>query len=258
MIKEELQANFKVLPVTVIPQTGRQGRIILDLSFLVRRPPTKQAGSKQQRTGEVMAESVNDTTAKLAPQGPARKIAQVLPRLFHDTATMPKDHEIRLSTVNLSDGFWRLIVEPSQICNFCCVMPDPPGARVRIVAPSALQMGWAESPACFCAATETGWDTTEFLLQEKVELPAQHPLEKFMKPADTPKTAPPKEERALVSACIDDQVLASVESDGRTLPQRAFQATLRAIHLIFPHPKVSGHVGGKDPISLEKHVQAAN
>jgi hypothetical protein len=68
--------------------------------------------------GGVVAESVNDTTQKLAPAGPVHAIGQ-LPRLFHFMSSTPKDHEIRLSKVNLSDGFWRLIVKPKQKWDFC-------------------------------------------------------------------------------------------------------------------------------------------
>jgi hypothetical protein len=252
-IKDNLPKNFKVSPVAVIPQTGRRGRIILDLSFPVRRPPTKQeSSSKRRRMGETIQESVNDTTKKLAPSEPVHAIGKVLPRLFHFMASTPKDQEIRLSKVDLSDGFWRLIVEPEQKHNFCYVMPDPPGARTRIVVPSALQMGWAESPGYFCAATETGRDIIDLLLREKVDLP-EHPLEKFMEPVDTPKTAPPgADEHTSVGVYVDDYVLALVENEERTLIRRVSRATLHAIHSIFPPPEVSGHVGGKDPISRKK------
>jgi hypothetical protein len=248
-IKDDLPAHFKVSPVAVIPQTGRRGRIILDLSFPVRRPPMQ--GSKKRRMGEVIQDSVNDTTEKLAPSKPVHEIGQVLPRLFQFMATTPEDQEIRLSKVDLSDGFWRLIVEPEQKWNFCYVMPDPPGARVRIVVPSALQMGWAESPAYFCTATETGRDVIDFLLKAKVELP-EHPLEKFMKPNDTPRTSPAGEEYTSIGVYVDDFVIGVVENEDRTLIQRVSRATLHAIHAIFPPPEVSGHVGGKDPISRKK------
>jgi hypothetical protein len=93
-IKDDLPEHFKVSPVAVIPQTGRRGRIILDLSFPVRKPPHPQS---KRRMGETVAESVNDTTRKLAPQGPVHAIGQVLPRLFHFMASTPPEQEIRLS-----------------------------------------------------------------------------------------------------------------------------------------------------------------
>jgi hypothetical protein len=111
-IKDKLPPNFKISPVAVIPQTGRQGRIILDLSFPVRCQPQKDS---KRRTSEVVAESVNDTTKQLAPQGPVHEIGKVLPRLFQCMTETPPDQEIRLSKVDLSDGFWRLIIEP-ELC----------------------------------------------------------------------------------------------------------------------------------------------
>jgi len=248
-IRDNLPTHFKVSPVAVIPQTGRRGRIILDLSFPVRRPP--KPGTKR-RMGDIMQESVNDTTRRLAPTQPVNEIGKVLPRLFHFMATTPEDQEIRLSKVDLSDGFWRLLVEPTQKWNFCYVMPDPPGSRIRIVVPSALQMGWAESPAYFCTATETGRDIIEMLLREEIDLP-EHPLEQFMKPSDTPKTAPHgTEEQKSIGVYVDDFVLAVVENNDRSLIRRVSRATLHAIHSIFPPPDISGHHGGKDPISRKK------
>jgi hypothetical protein len=249
-IKDRLPANFKVSPVAVIPQTGRRGRIILDLSFPVRQPPNQQ-DAKRRKMGGVVWPSVNETTTPLAPPGPVHEIGKVLPRLFHFMAETPEDQEIRLSKVDLSDGFWRLVVKPEQKWNFCYVMPDPPGSRVRIVVPSALQMGWAESPAYFCAATETGRDIVDMLLREKVQLP-EHPLEQFLQPHDIPKTAPKGQEHTSVGVYVDDYILAVVESDDRSLIRRVSRATLHAIHSIFPPPESSGHVGGKDPISRKK------
>ena len=63
---------------------------------------------------------------KLAPTEPVQEIGKVLPQLFHFVASTPADQEIRLSKVDLSAEFCRLLVEPAQKQNFCCVMPDPP------------------------------------------------------------------------------------------------------------------------------------
>jgi hypothetical protein len=245
-IFNDLPAHFKVALVAVIPQTGRRGRIILDLSFPVRRPPQK---SKNCRMGEVVQKTINETTCKLVPTEPAHEIGKILPRLSPFMASTPEDQEISLAKVDLSDGFWRLLVEPAQKWNFCYVMPNPPGARVRIAVPSALQMGWAESPAYFCAATKTGLDIIDLLLREGVDLP-WHPLEKFMAPTDLPRTAPPESaDQTSIGIYVDDYVLAVVENDDRSLIRGVSRATLHAIHSIFPPPEVSGHQGGKDSIS---------
>ena len=171
-MKDSLPKYFKVLPVAFIPQSGRRGRIILDLSFPVRRPPMK---GQKPCMGEVIQDSVNATTHRLAPTEPVKEIGNVLPLLFHFMASTPEDQEIPLSKVDLFNGFWRLLVEPAQKWNACSVIPDPPVARTRVVVPSALQMGWAESPAYFCATTEMGRDWLDLLLREGVDLPEHHP-----------------------------------------------------------------------------------
>jgi hypothetical protein len=57
---------------------------------------------------------------------------------------------IVFSEIDLSDRFWWMIVEESSKWHFCYVMPDPVGSPIRIVVPSALQMGWAKSPILLC------------------------------------------------------------------------------------------------------------
>jgi hypothetical protein len=42
--------------------------------------------------------------------------------------------------------------------NFTYVLPSHTGNPIKIVVPSALQMGWALSPPCFCAASEIARD----------------------------------------------------------------------------------------------------
>jgi hypothetical protein len=250
-IKDKLPPSFKISPVAVVPQTGRRGRIILDLSFAVRRLPTR---SDKRKMGKVVREAVNKTTTQLAPQLPVKAIGQVLPRLFEFMALTPAEEEVRFSKIDLSDGFWRMIVEEQQKYNFCYVMPDPPGAPIRIVVPSALQMGWAESPAYFCAATETSRDIIHWLITEKIPLPP-HPMEAYMKPGDSVprcQTTNLTEEYTESLVYVDDFIIALVENANRTLIQRVSRAALFGIHAIFPPPSISGHAGGKDPISQKK------
>jgi hypothetical protein len=56
---------------------------------------------------------------------------------------------------------------------------------------------------------------------------------------------------------VDDYILAAVESPDDSAHQRIGRATLHTIHGIFPPPDRSGHVDGKDPISLKK-LEAGN
>jgi hypothetical protein len=51
---------------------------------------------------------------------------------------------------------------------------------------------------------------------------------------------------------LDDFIGAAVENKEGTLLGRITRAALHGIHAIFPPPAVTGHIGGKDPISLKK------
>jgi hypothetical protein len=106
MLWEDLQClrphNLKILPVAVVPQSGRRGWIILDLSFPVY----------QDVNGVVTAvqSSVNDTTTLSALDIPVKEIGKVLPRLLHYMRDTPAGLHILFSKLDISDGFWRLIV----------------------------------------------------------------------------------------------------------------------------------------------------
>jgi hypothetical protein len=245
-LKKDMPPSLKISPVAAVPQTNRRARIILDLSFPVHQP--EKAG-RRRKMGPVIAPSVNETTVKLSPQTAVKEIGHVLTRVLHFMSSTPADQQIYFSKVDLSDGFWRMIVQPSQRWNFCYVMPDPPGSPIRIVIPSALQMGWTESPAYFCTATETGRDIIQWLIEAKVELP-MHPFEKFMIPDPLPPGHGDGDSE--VHVYVDDYILAVVQDEDQVLLRRVARATLHGIHAIFPPPGESGHVGGKDPISEKK------
>jgi hypothetical protein len=172
--------NLKISPIAVVPQKDRPGRIILDLSFPVY--PDNKRNQKPIQAG------VNDTTAKLAPDGPVQEIRQVFCRLLSLINEAEAGEVVMLAKIDLSGGFWRMLVQEDQQWNFAYVMPDPPDQEIRIVVPSALQMGWAESPTYFCAATEMGRDIIQGLVDSEVELPP-HCLESYMAPAKSAKRA---------------------------------------------------------------------
>jgi hypothetical protein len=98
-------------------------------------------------------------------------------------ATTPDGKTVMFSKIDLSDRFWRMIVKKEDCWNFAYFLPDPPGSPIRLVIPHALQMGWAESPGCFCAATETGRDLMQALIDAKVDM-LEHSLEDFMLPQE--------------------------------------------------------------------------
>jgi hypothetical protein len=45
------------------------------------------------------------------------------------------DEIVMLSKIDLSDGFWRMLIEDNAEWNFAYVMPYPPGSPVWLVVP---------------------------------------------------------------------------------------------------------------------------
>jgi hypothetical protein len=249
VLRQSRPPSLKISPLAVVPQTGRRGRMILDLSFDVRKE--KEKGSRKM--GPVIQPSVNSTTQVVVPEIPVRALGTVLPKLFLLMAATPADQVIHFSKIDLSDGFWRLITRQEDAYNFCYVMPSlSTGDPVLIVVPSALQMGWKQSPAAFCAATETGRDIIQGYIDQQVQLPP-HVMEPFMAPTRPAKrqcTGHPSTQATYVF--VDDYILAAVEDSSGTHLSSISRAALHGIHAIFPSPTVTGHVNGKDPISQKK------
>jgi hypothetical protein len=255
--------QLKISPLAVVPQRNRRGRMILDLSFAVRARRTHRKDAKRGQTkkgrkrskrgdDDIIQASVNDTTTRLAPEGPVKELGNVLPRLLDFMATVPPEEHIHFSKLDLADGYWRMRVTREERWNFAYVMPAKPGEELMVVVPSALQMGWNESPAFFCATTETVRDISQMWMDHGTELPA-HKMEAFVKPATPPQ-------RQLTDGAthqwsgvyVDDHLLAVVEDRTGTLMRRTARATLHAIHSVFTSPSSTTMEGAKDPISEKK------
>ena len=102
-----------------------------------------------------------------------------------------------------------MIVKPEHRYNFCYVLPQEPGEPAIIVVPSALQMGWQESPAYFCTATETGRDVIEWLVEQNIPMP-RHPSERYMMPDHRPEEADTQLAKPWkLSVYVDDYILAA-------------------------------------------------
>jgi hypothetical protein len=112
---EEIQQirpkNLKISPVAVVPQVGRHGRIILDLSFPVYQ--------EVDRVITITQPSVNNTTAISAPSTPVKDIGQVLHRLLSYMKLTRARVWIVFSKLNISNGFWRLVVTNDCSFSFC-------------------------------------------------------------------------------------------------------------------------------------------
>jgi hypothetical protein len=250
-IKDNPPARLKISPLAVVPQTNRRGRLILDLSFAVHR--ASQKGSR--KLGETVQASVNDTTVPLAPDGPVNELGKVLHRVFDFMRDVPDTETINFSKIDLSDGFWRMIVPEEDCWHFAYVLPDVPGEPIRLVIPHALQMGWTQSPAFFSAVTETVRDTVQVLMDDADQLPP-HTMEHFLIPARPAKRQRTSETTwQMAGVFVDDFILAAVEDKSGTMLINTARAALHSIHGVFPPPNVSGHQGGKDPVSEKKLVK---
>lgn len=243
----ELQAkrpsNLKVSPVAVVPQEGRRGRIILDLSF----PVTRMVDGKPT----VVQASVNESTRIQAPQEPVKEIGKVFDRLCGFMKAVPPGKHILFSKEDISDGFWRLVVSEEDCFNFAYVLPQPPGEPLRIVVPAALQMGWVESPGYFCCATETIRDLINYHVDNNTALP-EDPIEQELDVPNVPRRACEDDPSKLLQVYVDDFCNAATQStDGTHLPT-INRAIVHSIHSVLPPPAVTGHQNGKQPISQKK------
>jgi len=76
--------------------------------------------------------SVNDTTKLSALDIPVKEIGKVLPRLLHYMQDTPAGLHILFSKLNISDGFWRLIVQEADSSNFAYSSPKRWGSHVGL------------------------------------------------------------------------------------------------------------------------------
>ena len=247
MLWEDLQRlrphNLKISPVAVVPQTGRRGRIILDLSFPVYQDVNGVATAVQS--------SVNDTTKLSAPDTPVKEIGKVLPRLLHYMRDTPAGLHILFSKLDISDGFWRLIVQEADSYNFAYVLPQEAGEPCRVVVPAAVQMGWVESPSHFCTVTETARDITQHCVDNLIALP-HDPIEESMTIVDVPLRGRTRSPTKLLQVYVDDFCYAATQSeDGEHIPTIR-RAAVHGIHAVFPPTSVTHHTDGKEPISAKK------
>jgi hypothetical protein len=232
-LKHLCPSNLKIMPGAVVPQVGRPGQIILDLSIPVY----------QDVNGVVtaMQASVNDTTALTAPSIPVKEIGKVLPRLLHYMHDTPMGLHILFSKRDISDGFWHLIIQEADRYNFAYVLPQEAGEPCRIVVPAAVQMGWVKSPSHFCMVTESARDLTQHFVDNDISL-SQDPSENVMKIADSSK----------LHMYVDDFCYTATKSeDGAHIPT-IWRVAIHGIHAVSPPTLVTKHKEGIEPISAKK------
>ena len=243
-IKNNIPKKFKLSPIAMIPHKSRAFRGILDLSF-------------QLRSGNAEHKSVNETTNKMADEQSMKQLGSALKRIVAALADgQPKNKKFMYSKLDIKDGFWRMVVNEEDAWNFCYIIPsNDKNASLddtKIVVPNSLQMGWCESPAFFCAASETARDVIQQLL--KTTLPP-HNFELLM----TPKSLKTTTNMAiqdlhntitLLEVFVDDFIGCTDDLSRKHLLNLS-RAMLHGIHTVFPPPDITQHAGG-DPISEKK------
>ena len=76
-----------------------------------------------------------------------------------------------LLKVDISDGFYRIALVPSDIPKLGVVFPTGPGQEPLVALPLVIPMGWKNSPPLFCTATETIADLANQRINDKCTHP---------------------------------------------------------------------------------------
>jgi len=243
-IKHNPPSQLKVSPVAAVPQKNRRDRIILDLSFGVRLGK------------EIIQQAVNASTTSTSHPSALSFLGSTMPRILKFMAHAPPQHPIFFSKYDVSDGFWRMVVAAGSEWNFAYVLPQEEGKPIKLVVPSALQMGWKESPGYFCSASETARDVAEEFAGFNGKI-HDLPMHKFEKHIKIPvSTTPPhaKEEGAdMPWAAIEvfvDNFIAMCQDVPRI--EQLTRSILHGIEQVFPDPNITGHTGGREPLSEKK------
>ena len=260
---EKIPEELKMSRVAVIPQDNRRGRIILNLSSQVDLGRRRATG--RRRWVEVKHPSVNETTkdAEEQEQAGVKALGTALKSLLLYMFETTCSWEIDWQKVDLSDGFWRMIVEAGKEYNFVFQLPEREGDTERYyVVPSSLQMGWKNSPAFFCTGTEATRSLIKRLLALTLAsgIDVEHRHEAYcVSEEQSPSDAAWKgmTDASLACRVFVDDFMQGLAGDPHRPERRDQQlwvsrAVLHAIHAVFPPPDVLDHVGGKDSISEKK------
>jgi hypothetical protein len=132
---------------------------------------------------------------------------------------------ILFSKLDISDGFWCLIVQEADSYNFA--------KPCQVVVPAAVQMGWVESPSHFCTVTETARDITQHCVDNQIAL-LHDPIEESMTIVDVLLQGRTRSPTKLLQVYVDDFCYAATQSeDGEHIPTIR-RAAIHGIHAVFP------------------------
>lgn len=157
--------ELRLSPLGVVPQRERRPRLIVDYTF----------------------SGVNQDTARLAPAEAmqfGRALQRVLTQIVHAD---PRFGPPKLAKIDIADGFYRVWLWWRDIPKLGVLLPfSGNGGSTQLVAfPSALPMGWVESPPHFTTLTETACDLANAAMTHGGPMRA-HRLEQA---ANTPPSA---------------------------------------------------------------------
>jgi hypothetical protein len=253
-------ANLKISRLAVVPQRNRRGRLILNLSAAVELPPKRDPGGRRKRKRS--HPSVNETSLAAEDQEAVKKLGTALLDALLLQFESPCQWEVLWAKIDLSDGFWRMIVEAGQEANFTYELPEHPEREGKwFVIPSALQMGWKNSPAYFCTTTEAA----RVIIARLLALSAhdgvidEHPYETHCATGEPCHNwSSQLEALILLRVFVDDFILGIAGPPDRESRNAetmwVARAALHGIHSVFPPPSITDHIGGRDSISLKKLV----
>lgn len=158
--------QLRISPIGVVPQHERRPRTIVDLSFF----------------------GINAETVPLAPSE-SMQFGRTLQRLLQKLVQAdPRYGPTHLIKVDISDGFYRIHLNPHDAPVLGVAFPPAPDGTKLVAIPLTLPMGWVLSPPFFTAATETIADITNQRLREGSYHPLPHRLDDM---ADAPGTDDP-------------------------------------------------------------------
>ena len=154
--------DLRLSPPGVVPQHDRRPRWIVDYSFY----------------------GINDETLPLVAEE-AMQFGQALHRILrHILLADPRHGPVYIIKLDISDGFYRIDVNPDDIPRLGVVFPTSASQEPLVAFPLVLPMGWKNSPPAFCAATETSADLANAALKRTTLRPKMHPLDELAAEGD--------------------------------------------------------------------------
>ena len=161
--------GIRLSPPGVVPQRDRRPRWICDYTW----------------------SGVNKDTLPLAAME-AMQFGHALERILREILLANPAHgPVHLNKTDLSDGFYRVDLNPDDAPKLGVVFPTKPGTAPLVAVPLVLPMGWKNSPPVFSTATETVADIANQRLRSPDYAPPEHHLDRMAAEAPISERPPP-------------------------------------------------------------------